>query len=235
MTDRPQYRVFISWSGDRSRAYAAALHAWLPFVVPDAYPWMSQEIEAGQRWDIEIQAALKACSFGIICCTPRSLTSQWLMFEAGAVANAFSEPGGGQGRVVPYLVDLPADALRNTPLQAFQHVTANKAGTLSLLKSLVAAIKSSVEVARLEQLLSRQWPDLEKSFNSAPKDDLAVRLPAASMPDDIAEIKRWMAQISRQLSALHPPAADGGDGPDYLEALRFLKILAPHARGEAED
>ena len=63
-------RVFISWSGARSKRLAFHLHQWLGAVVQRAEPWMSdRDLEAGQRWNEEISAKLKDTHFGIICLT----------------------------------------------------------------------------------------------------------------------------------------------------------------------
>ena len=49
--------VFISWSGQRSRAVALALRDWLKAVVQRANQWMSErDIGAGERWDEQISA-----------------------------------------------------------------------------------------------------------------------------------------------------------------------------------
>ena len=78
--------IFLSWSGQRSKAVAAALRSWLPLVLPAVEPWMSEEdIQAGRRWGAEIAAALDRSSFGIIVLTAENLDASWLMFEAGAV------------------------------------------------------------------------------------------------------------------------------------------------------
>ncbi|WP_132093928.1 TIR domain-containing protein [Caulobacter sp. BK020] len=63
-------KVFISWSGDRSKALAQAIHGWLPLVLHYVEPWLSQsDIDAGERWSVEVAKELSACTFGITCVT----------------------------------------------------------------------------------------------------------------------------------------------------------------------
>src|ERR1700749_560604 len=71
-TETPM-KVFISWSGTRSRAVANALHPWLPDVLQQMEPWMSQrDIGAGARWSQELDEQLESTQFGIICVTPEN-------------------------------------------------------------------------------------------------------------------------------------------------------------------
>ena len=61
-------KVFLSWSGDRSRQVAAALREWIPLVLQHVEPWMSDhDIGAGDRWAVEIGKRLEENHFGIIC------------------------------------------------------------------------------------------------------------------------------------------------------------------------
>ena len=85
-------RVFISWSGQRSQALGNALRSWLPQVIPGISFFHSEEIPKVRNWHVEIIKALRGCSIGIFCITPESLRSQWMLFEAGALAQHGDQP-----------------------------------------------------------------------------------------------------------------------------------------------
>src|SRR5581483_298169 len=95
-------RVFLSWSGHRSRAMAAILHEWLPKVLQSVEPWMStDDIQKGRRWSVEIGANLQKHRVGIICVTPENLSAPWLLFEAGALSRSLRS-----GKVIPLVLGL---------------------------------------------------------------------------------------------------------------------------------
>src|SRR5947209_2821697 len=80
-------KVFISWSGERSKAVAEALRYWLPKVIQAIEPWMSaDDIEKGTRWRSGIADELEQSSVGIICVTRENLDSTWIHFEDGALS-----------------------------------------------------------------------------------------------------------------------------------------------------
>lgn len=80
-------RVFLSWSGERSRAAASALSELLPDVMPALSPWMSEhDIAAGARWGHELAVRLEDAGFGVICLTPENIGVPWLLYEAGALS-----------------------------------------------------------------------------------------------------------------------------------------------------
>lgn len=95
-------KVFISWSGERGKAIAEIVYAWLPSVIQAVKPFFSpDDIAKGARWSSEVGSELEACQVGIVIVTRESLTSPWIMFEAGALSKNV-----GKSRVVPILVDL---------------------------------------------------------------------------------------------------------------------------------
>ena len=162
-------RVFISWSGERSKAIAAALNEWLPDTIQDLETWMSaHDIEAGQRWGVELTSSLETTKFGILCLTPENLTAPWLLFEAGAMAKAVAET---DIRVVPYCLDLvPTDI--PYPLAQFQGVAADEDGTLELLTSLSAAREQTLPSDRLNRFFGRSSGD---SLRNGHRPDLTTR------------------------------------------------------------
>jgi hypothetical protein len=108
-------KVFLSWSGEKSRAVAGALRDWLPSLINEVDPFVSgKDIAAGARWQSEISGKLESSNFGIVCVTSDNQTAPWLNFEAGALAKVV-----GSSRVVPLAADLKVTDVK-LPLGQFQ-------------------------------------------------------------------------------------------------------------------
>lgn len=116
MTEELRLEVFISWSGLRAGAVANELKSWLEVTFQFTRPFLSKDIGAGKRWSQDLAEALERSNFGVLVLTPESMDSQWLLFEAGALAKHL-----GSSRVVPLLIDLEVSDLR-LPLSDFQAV-----------------------------------------------------------------------------------------------------------------
>jgi len=153
-------KVFLSWSGDRSKNIASALKSWLPFVFHNLSVWMSdQDIQAGHKWGTELGQALAECKIGIICLTAESLESRWLTFEAGALSAAIEG-----SRVIPYRFQLERSDI-SPPLSQFQDVAADEKGTQSLVWSINDALgKPWAEEEKMRTVFKNWWPHLAKSL-----------------------------------------------------------------------
>src|SRR4051812_12111371 len=127
-------KVFLSWSGERSRIVATALRKWLPDVVQAVEPWMSKhDIGAGSRWSKDIGQVLNDADFGILCLTSENYAAPWLLFEAGALAKRRDE-----ARVVPYLIGIEPSDLPAGPLNQFQAKRATVDDTWDLVQAINA-------------------------------------------------------------------------------------------------
>lgn len=152
-------RIFISWSGERSRKIAESLRTWLPLVLDGIDLWLSSEdLPKGKRWGTELAQHLECCKFGILVLTPENMTSPWIMFEAGALARDLDE-----GRVVPYLISLDTNTLEG-PLAQFQAVQANRVGTQRLVRDIgimVRANNSEIHETRFNAFWDRLAKEIE--------------------------------------------------------------------------
>lgn len=155
--------IFISWSGDRSRIVAEALHAWLPDVIQQVKPWFSaNDIPKGSRWLLELLEQLEVSQFGILCITPENMNEPWVSFEAGALAKSLASSS-----VFPYLLDLdPSDVAG--PLAQFQLTRADRDDTRKLLLDINRTFGDArLEERRLEGAFDRCWNELEKGLARA--------------------------------------------------------------------
>jgi hypothetical protein len=123
-------KVFISWSGERSKRIALALRDWLPQVIQSIDPFMSAEdIGKGSRWSDDISRKLEQSNFGLIAFTPENMNEPWLLFEAGALSKLEGS------RVCMYLWEMDPPSVP-PPLGQFQATRADEKDTLHLIKNL---------------------------------------------------------------------------------------------------
>ena len=174
-------KVFISWSGTRSRRIAEELRTWLPDVINALEPWVSSEdIKPGNRWNPSVTGALDATGVGILCLTPENLSSSWVLFEAGALAKSVSN---AEGCVVPLLLcHLPVQSLPG-PLEQFQAVAAHdKDAMLKMVKGLNDHLSVSggtpLNHQRIERAFNRCWHDLEVILTEVSKESPDISDPA---------------------------------------------------------
>lgn len=157
-------KVFISWSGERSEALAKALREWFPLVLHYVDPWLSKsDIQAGERWSVEIAKELEACNFGIICITKENINAPWILFEAGALAKSMQD-----GRVIPLLLDVDFKEITG-PLAQFQAKKVENSGVKELVLSLNKTAVTPVPENQVERLFAALWSDLEKQIAAIPK------------------------------------------------------------------
>jgi hypothetical protein len=157
-------RVFISWSGERSREIAIAVREWLPDVLHFVDAWMSREdIQAGQRWMLEVGGGLEASKFGILCITPESIQAPWVLFEAGAISKSVHESA-----VIPLLFDVSFAEIQGGPLGQFQAKKLDRDGIFELVAAINSRAEQPVPETRLRRVFDRSWPSLEEKIRAVP-------------------------------------------------------------------
>ena len=185
-------RVFISFSGETSKAVALALREWLPSVIQALDPWMSNEdLKKGARWSVELADRLEKTDFGICCLTPDNLEAPWLHFEAGALAKRVTA-----AYVCPYLfhVDL-ADV--QGPLREFQLTKADLEDTRKLMKTINGALtENRLSDKRLDEAFGMCWPKLQKQLSDIPPDQVKQKAPRdqRDMIEEILTLVRGLAR-----------------------------------------
>jgi len=154
-------RIFISWSGERSRAVAELLNEWLQCVLQASTPWMSsKDIDRGSLWFNEITDQLQNTSIGIICLTKENKNNPWILFEAGALAKGLSS-----NRVCTFLIDLEPTDVGN-PLAQFNHTFPVKESIWQLVITLNNSLKEQkLKEKTLEQVFNTYWKQFEEKFN----------------------------------------------------------------------
>ncbi len=153
-------KVFMSWSGARSRAAAELLGNWTKCVIQATQPWISTRgIDRGALWFSSINDELKDTTVGIVCLTHENKNKPWILFEAGALAK-----GLANSRVCTFLVDLEPKDLQD-PLAQFNHTFPTKDGLWSLVVTLNNSIATPLEQGILVQVFETNWPQFDKKFN----------------------------------------------------------------------
>src|SRR5262249_38283677 len=124
-------KVFLSWSGRKSREIATAFHDWLPYVIQTVKPFISTgDIDKGKRWSEVLASELDEVAYGIIFITQDNFKEPWINFEAGAISKAINV-----SYVSPFLFDVVPSRILG-PLQQFQFTVNDREDIFNLLRSI---------------------------------------------------------------------------------------------------
>ena len=203
-------KVFLSWSGEYSRAAATAFNEFLSWVFfQDIKTWMSTGIEAGKKWDGDIAMGLEGADYGILFLTRLNQARPWIMFEAGAIAKRVKN-----ARVVPYLLDGMAERdMEAGPLTSYHAKTATLRDTYDVFMSVNHLIDRPLEEARLKLLFSKFWPDFERRLSNIPKE--TDKVPPRPEEDMMGEVLQLVRQI-HNLSPARVGEVDWNEIPDHI-------------------
>lgn len=204
-------KVFISWSGDRSKKIAELLHDWLKCVIQATKPWISsKDIDRGSLWLLELTDQLKETSIGIICLTQENKNKPWILFEAGALAKGLTI-----NRVCTLLIDLKPEDIEN-PLTQFNHTLPDKTGMLSLIKTINSTLKDqSLDERILEEVFDTYWIKFEKGLQRViqetplrediePRSEENILLEVLRTTRSLEKRVRSMEVSNRERGRLHP-------------------------------
>jgi hypothetical protein len=156
-------KIFISWSGDKSKLIAEHLKKWIEQIIQSAEPWISVDIEKGKKWNQEISQNLEESKVGILCITRDNLNAPWILFEAGAISKS------QDSYVCTFLIDINPTDLTG-PLSIFQATKFNKDDIFKLLTTINQSIQKQGEkglsIENLKSLFEMFYPKLEKEINT---------------------------------------------------------------------
>ncbi|EKT4548792.1 toll/interleukin-1 receptor domain-containing protein [Flavobacterium psychrophilum] len=159
-------KVFISWSGERSRLVAELLNNWIQCVLQAVDPWLSsKDIDRGSLWFSEITTQLSNTHNGIVCLTKSNLNKPWILFESGALAKGLSS-----NRVYTFLIDLNPNDIKD-PLAQFNHTTPNRESVYQLIRSINNGLEeNSLKENILLNVFDTYFPQFDRDFKQILKD-----------------------------------------------------------------
>lgn len=221
-------KIFISWSGNKSRDLAETLRAWLPSVVQAVKPYFSPaDVSKGSRWSSEIAQELEQARMGIVCLTRDNLEAPWLLFEAGALSKSIAT-----SRVCPLLFDLDTKDVKG-PLLQFQCARFQKNEMFQIVSSINGELgEAALESDVLGSVFEMWWPRLENGVKRILESQPAPEGVAVRTDRDVLEELLQLARhnASSTQKALVPEqllisALDG-----FLELLESIKAIAVDER-----
>ncbi|MFJ2005836.1 toll/interleukin-1 receptor domain-containing protein [Streptomyces chartreusis] len=232
---RDTMKVFLSWSGERAKAMAEFLQNWLPDVIQVIDPWVSsQSITQGSRPLTSIADELSGCNFGIVCVTPESKGSEWVLFEAGALSKVLEE-----SMVVPLLLDIEKAQVTG-PLSQFQMtLSTDRDEVFKLVSDINKRLgDSALAPDRLVRSFEQNWPSLQEelvritSLEQPRKEQTTQKRSADDRLDEVLLLAR---QQDRRLTKLERALDILRRGPQSVAESREGKGSARSMRDSAED
>lgn len=170
MSEEKQTKIFISWSGEKAKAYADFLRKLFLeiFEIDKKMVFFSEEdINAGAVWIDKLRSTLSVSTYGIIILTKESKQKAWVNFEAGVLYKK-------ESHIIPLLIDVEQEELKAHPLYFFQ----SKKFTVEDIGSVFREIKEKLDwrwkTENLKDDISKKINDFKskmpENFNSPIED-----------------------------------------------------------------
>jgi hypothetical protein len=220
-------KVFISWSGERSKAIADVLRRWFPSVLQAVRPYFSpDDVAKGSRWSAEIAKELEASRVGLLVITPENQEAPWLLFEAGALGKNLD-----RSKVCPILFGTMEPTDVKGPLVQFQSAQFSKEEMRRVVKMMNAELaEASLVPDVLETVFEMWWPKLQDQVDKL----LAVgdggegegRRSERDMLEEVLGLTRRLAtDRERRTEVDHPAFVDVM--MSVVELARIIRIRCP--------
>ncbi|KRC92829.1 hypothetical protein ASE25_05910 [Terrabacter sp. Root85] len=201
-------KIFISWSGTRSRKTAELLRRWLPLINQDFDPFVSgEDISKGGNWSQAIIEELNQSDFGIVCVTPGNQEKPWLLFEAGALSKQVdNEPT----LVAPLLIGFKGKRDLPPPLGRFQTTLPDQDDMYKLVKALNATCEPNRQQPSetLKTVFHKWWDDFEMPFREIENSHPGHPAPRRSPDEIMAEVLDIVRSLQRQAASTAQAAAE---------------------------
>lgn len=184
-------KIFISWSGSRSQQVAEFLSSWIRQVIQTSETWISTDIDKGTRWNETISEKLEQTRVGIICLTKENLTSNWLLFESGALSKTKDAIVG------TFLLDVkPSDV--EPPLSQFQHTLFEKEDLRKLVQTInnktIECKEKTIEDKDLNAVFDVLYPSLESKLIEI-RDKTIIKKPSRTDRDLLEEVLSTIREL----------------------------------------
>lgn len=199
-------KVFVSWSGQRSKAVAELISDWIKCVLQASHPWIStRDIDKGAIWFSEISDQLKDTAAGIVCLTQENKNKPWILFETGALAKGLST-----NRVCTFLIDLQPSDIED-PLAQFNHTMPERTSMWGLTCSLNNCLDSQrLDERILKQVFETYWPQFEAGFKKALADNKPTEVVEPRSEESIlSEILRNTRSLTTRIREIEMKVEDG--------------------------
>ncbi|MGI1671034.1 MAG: toll/interleukin-1 receptor domain-containing protein [Neptuniibacter sp.] len=148
-------KVFISWSGPKSKEMSIILERWMSLIFPHIQFFISDEIEKGSNFLEIILKELNEASLGIFLLTKGNTSSQWIQFEAGAFASK-----GDDSKIFPIWLDPDIDISDTGPLRFYQGCFVNQKDIKLLIKSINNSLPDPIAEETLIRLYDSNKEEL---------------------------------------------------------------------------
>jgi hypothetical protein len=218
-------KVFISWSGERSKRVAELLDNWFQCVIQAVKPWMSsKDIDRGALWFTEISDQLANTSIGVVCLTKENRNKPWILFESGALAKGLTS-----NRVCTFLIDLQPTDLEN-PLAQFNHTFPTKDGVWSLVRTINSSLKESIlKESVLEKVFDTYWPQFERDFAEAISATSGTEVPEIRKENEIMlDILSTVRMLEKRLRSIEDVSSQSRKGVDLFSTMSTLERASIH-------